>query len=241
MLRSLTANPVAVATLCGFSTLVLFLLHAAVAFGENVFESYLTTEEDTLSTLWAVFYGLGGLCLLVAVPVLTYVGYGVVTPAVVLAVLSAGYLYSVDSKVVYMFLFYTPQFVSVLFAVGTVEYALRAALLDSVSLSSGLGTGLALGVAHATVAVVVADELSLLSVSLSLGAVYVVAVPTVSILQFGAVGPAFGAVTGLVAVFWTRRERLPTEYSFLSTQLLVPIFLFGGIEYLLRSTNVVGG
>jgi len=35
-------------------------------------------------------------------------------------------------------------------------------------------------------------------------------------------------------------ERLPTEYSFLSTQLLVPIFLFGGVEYLLRSTNVVG-
>ncbi len=226
---------------CGVLYVSLFAVHANVVLGENLVEYILTTEADTVETTWYGLYMLGGTCLLAVVPVLLYARYSVITPVVALVVVSASYLYLADTEVLSLFLLSTPLFVSVLLTVGSVEYLLRAVLVDSASLSGVVTAALLLGVPHVVVSAATFGELSPLPVALSIGSLFVVAVPALLFLQFDAVSPAVGAVVGLVFILVVHWERLPTEYSFFSTQLLVPIFLFGGIEYLLRSTNVVGG
>jgi hypothetical protein len=205
----------------------LFTLHANVVLGESLVEYLLTREADTVETIWYGLYTVGGVCLLGVVPLVLYARYGVVTPAIAVVVLSAGYLYLADTEVLYLFLLSTPLFVSALLTVGTVEYLL-------------VTVALLLGVPHVVVSAATFGELSPLPLVLSVGSLFVVAVPVLLFLQFDAVAPAVGAVAGLVFVLVVHWERLPTEYSFLSTQLLVPVFLFGGVECLLRSTNLVG-
>jgi len=240
MLRPLATNPVTAAVLCGLLCVSLFLLHARVALGENVVGYLLTAREDAAVTAWAVFYELGGVCLLGVVPLLLYARYGVITPAVVVVVLSAGYLYLADAQVPYLFMIWTPQFVSAVFAVGTVEYLLRTAVVGTTTLSGGLETALSLGVLHAVVITAALGELSLEFVLLSLGTVYVVAVPALLFLEFGAVGPAAGVVAGLAFVVVVHGESLQSEFPFVLPRVLVPLFLFGGVEYLLRSADTVG-
>jgi len=241
MLRSLTTNPIAVAALCGVLSLLSFLLHANVTFGESILDYILTGQERTIVNVWFSAYMLLGICLLGSVTVLLYARYGVVSPAVVLVVLSAGYLYIAEFQVTYLFAFYTPQFLSVLLGIGTTEYIIRAVFVETVSIPNGLELALGLGALHAALAVGVSGVTSPGPLLLSLGTVFVVAVPTLLFLQFGAVGPALGAVTGLVFVSATHWQFFPKEYPGVIPQALVTIFLFGGIEYLLRSTNVVGG
>lgn len=223
MLRPLATNPVTAAVLCGLLCVSLFLLHARVALGENVVGYLLTAWEDAAVTAWAVVYELGGVCLLGAVPLLLYARYGVITPAVVVVVLSAGYLYFADAQVPYLFMIWTPQFVSAVFAVGTVEYLLRTAVVGTTTLSGGFETAL-----------------SLEFVLLSLGTVYVVAVPALLFFEFGALGPVAGVMVGLAFVLVVHSESLPSGFPFVLPRVLVPLFLFGGVEYLLRSANTVG-
>jgi hypothetical protein len=240
MLRPLATSPVTTAVLCGVLCLSLFTLHANVVLGESLVEYILTREADTVETIWYGLYTVGGVCLLGVVPLVLYARYSVVTPAIAVVVLSAGYLYLADTEVLYLFLLSTPLFVSALLTVGTVEYLLRTVLVESASLSGAVTVALLLGVPHVVVSAATFGELSPLPLVLSVGSLFVVAVPVLLFLQFDAVAPAVGAVVGLVFILVVHWERLPTEYSFLSTQLLVPIFLFGGVEYLLRSTNAVG-
>ena len=241
MSRSITAAPVALAAICGVLCLSVLLLHARVTLGENVVEHLLTAENGTTTRLWSVFYTFGGVCLLGVVPVTLYARYGTVTPAITAGVLLAGYLYSADSQLVSLFLLWVPLLVSAVFAVGTVEYLLRSVFLGSVSLSGSLTTALLLGTPHAVVSAAAFGELSPIPLTLSISAVYVVAVPALLFLQFDAVGPVAGAVFGIVLVPVVHWEWLPGEYPFVAAQALVPIFVFGGVEYLLRSTSPIAG
>ena len=240
MLHSPAKSPVAVATLCGVLCLSLFLLHARVTLGENVVGHLLTSDESTAKNLWFAFCMLGSVCLLCVVPVTLYAQYNVVTPVLTVVVLSAGYLYFADSQLVYLFLLWGPLLVSNVFVIGTTEYLLRTVFVGSASLSGAVTTALLLGTLHAVVSAVAFGELSLVPLVASLGTVYVVAVPALLFLRFDAVGPAVGAVLGVTVVFVVQWEHLPTQYPFVVLQTLVPIFLFGGVEYLLRSMNVVG-
>ena len=240
MIRSTVVPPIITATVCGLVCLSAFLLHARVTLGENVVGYILTSDESTAKNLWFAFCMLGSVCLLCVVPITLYAQYNVVTPVLTVVVLSAGYLYFADSQFVYLFLLWGPFLVSSVFVIGTTEYLLRTVLVESASLSGAVTVALLLGVPHVVVSAATFGELSPLPLVLSVGSLFVVAVPVLLFLQFDAVAPAVGAVVGLVFILVVHWERLPTEYSFLSTQLLVPIFLFGGVEYLLRSADIVG-